>query len=337
MPLASIPASIGHARDRSRLAPAILGTAAALAAAALANVLAAKWFERRHPPMGRFVEADGVRLHYLERGAGTPVVLLHGNVVTAEDFVLSGLFGRLAQNHRVIAFDRPGFGYSERPYGMRWTPWAQAALLGRAMDALGVERAVVVGHSWGALVAMALALAEPRLVRGLALLSGYYFPTARADSLLTLPAAVPLLGDVLRYTVSPPLGAALLPLTLKAMFSPLPIPERFKAGFPHGMAVRPWQIRAEGQDGTVMVPAVADMRHRYHELRQPAVIMAGTEDRIVDVEAQPVRLHEVLPHSQLRLIPGAGHMVHYAAPDAVISAIESLGMTSAARLPAFAG
>ena len=73
--------------------------------------------ERRNPPQGRFIDLDGVRLHYLEQGEGPSVVLLHGNVVTAEDFAYSGILDRAAERHRVIAFDRPGMGYSDRPNG----------------------------------------------------------------------------------------------------------------------------------------------------------------------------------------------------------------------------
>ena len=211
-------------------------------------------------------------------------MLLHGNVVTAEDWVLSGVLDRVAERgHRVVAFDRPGYGYSDRPRGTAWTAAAQADLLRRAFARLGLERPVVVGHSWGTLAALALALADPAAVRGLVLVSGYYHPTVRADALLVAPAAVPVLGDVLRHTVSPLFGAATLPLLLKGMFAPLPVPERFQQGFPYGMPVRPSQIRAEAEDGATMAPAVAAMRDRYGELRLPVVIMAGSDDRVVDV------------------------------------------------------
>ena len=233
----------------------VLGTAAAaLGAAALYNSYHTRQIERRHPPVGRFVEVDGVRLHYLEQGTGTPVVLLHGNVVTAEDWILSGVLDEVAaRGHRVIAFDRPGYGYSDRPRHTTWTAAAQANLIRRALTRLGViSDAVVVGHSWGTLTAVALALADPAAVRGLVLVSGYYHPTLRADALLVAPATVPILGDMLRHTISPLFGAASLPLLLKGMFAPLPIPERFKQGFDRGMPVRPLQIRAEAEDGAGM-------------------------------------------------------------------------------------
>src|SRR3954465_5989097 len=117
-----------------------------MAAAALYNNYRARQVERRHPPTGRFVEVDGVRLHYLERGSGTPVVLIHGNVVTAEDWVLSGVLDQVAeQEHRVIAFDRPGYGYSDRPRRTAWTAAAQADLLRRAWARPHLEPPPVVG------------------------------------------------------------------------------------------------------------------------------------------------------------------------------------------------
>jgi pimeloyl-ACP methyl ester carboxylesterase len=302
----------------------LAASAAALAAAALYNIYRARRAEREHPPVGRFVDVDGIRLHYLEQGEGPPVVLLHGNVVSVDDWVLSGVLGLAAKRHRVIAFDRPGYGYSDRPHGSAWTAPAQADLLRRALKQIGIEQAVLVGHSWGTSVALALALADPSMVRGLVLLSGYYHPTLRADALLVAPVAIPLLGDLLRYTLSPLLGAALMPLLIKGMFAPLPVPERFHKGFASSLAVRPSQIRAEAQDGTSMAYGAASMRSGYPRLRMPVTIIAGADDMVVDVGRHAVRLHEEIPHSALQLVPAAGHMVHHAVPEQVAEAIEAV-------------
>ena len=194
------------------------------------------------------------------------MVLLHGNVVTAEDYVWSGVFDRLVERgHRLVAIDRPGFGYSERPQGMLWTPAAQAHLLRQAFAQLGLERPVVVGHSWGTLVALAMALDAPDAVGGLVLLSGYYKPTARLDVPLVALPAIPVVGDVLRYTISPLFGRVMLPLNFKAMFAPQPVPDRFRRDFPYGFPARPCQIWAEAQDAASMVPAVAALRARYSD------------------------------------------------------------------------
>jgi pimeloyl-ACP methyl ester carboxylesterase len=329
-----------RAKKFSRTGAILAGSAAALAAAAIWNVHRARKVEREHPPAGRFVTVDGVRLHYIEKGGEggggkPPVVLIHGNVVMSEDFALSGVLNKVAgQGRRVIAFDRPGYGYSDRPHGRLWTAQAQADLLRRACERLGVERPVIVGHSWGAIVALAFALNDPEAVSGLVLLSGYYYPTVRADLPLVSITAIPVLGDVLRYTLAPLIGAATLPLNFKAMFGPRSIPDRFSREFPHGMPVRPAQLRAETQDAATMVPAVMAMRGRFAELHMPVIIFAGDRDRIVDVGRHAERLHDEIPQSDLRLVPDAGHMVHYAVPGQVADAIEEVaaaGRPTAAR------
>lgn len=313
----------------------ILGAAAAaLAATALYNARRARRAERENPPRGRFVEVDGVNLHVLEKGGGPPVLLIHGNVVTAEDFAVSGLTDRLARRHRVIAIDRPGMGYSDRPHDRLWTPAAQAGLLRRAMERLGVERPVVVGHSLGATVAAALALDHPDAVRGLVLVGGYYYPTARPDVLLTVPPAVPVVGDLLRHTVSPLFGAASMPALLKGMFTPCPVPQAYHEGHDTDLALRPGQIRAMAEDGAMMVPAAAAMRDRYGELRLPVAILAGTDDVVAFPDRESERLHSAIPHSTLRLIPGVGHMLHHAAPDAVVEAVDAVSRQDADREPA---
>ena len=320
----------------SRTGTILAASAAALAAAAVYNVYRTRKVEHEHPPSGRFITVDGVRLHYLEKGEGPPVVLLHGNVVTAEDYVISGVFDRVARNHRVIAFDRPGFGYSDRPQGSLWTAIEQADLLLEAFYQLGIERPVVVGHSWGTLVALELALSYANAVSGLVLLAGYYSQTVRADVPLVAPSAIPVLGDLLRYTVSPLVGAALMPLNIKVMFAPLEVPERFRREFPNGFPVRPSQIRAEAQDAVTMVPAVFEMAERVHDLNIPVTIMAGTRDRVVDHESHAKWFHEKIPGSVLQLVPGAGHMFHYAVPDQVAEAIEAVS-DRANRQPALTG
>jgi pimeloyl-ACP methyl ester carboxylesterase len=320
----------------SRTGTILAASAAALAAAAVYNVFRTRKVERDHPPTGKFITVDGVRLHYLEKGEGPPVVLIHGNVVTAEDYVLSGVFDKVARNHRVIAIDRPGYGYSDRPQGSMWTAAEQADLLLEALYRLGVERPVIVGHSWGTLVALEIALSEPGSASGLVLLAGYYSPTLRADVPLVAPPAIPVIGDVLRYTISPLMGAALMPLNVKAMFGPLDVPKRFKQEFPYGFPVRPSQIRAESQDAVTMVPAVIGMAARVRDLDIPITIIAGTRDMIVGYEGHAQWFHDQIPGSVLQLVPGAGHMVHYAVPDQVAEAVEKVS-ERAARQPALTG
>ncbi len=242
-----------RSRPRSRYGPLLAAGAVAAAAAAAAGNPPAIRAERRYPPTGRIIDVDGIGVHVHVAGEGPPLVLLNGNGTMVHDWIISGLVDRLARRYRVIAIDRPGYGYSERPRVRLWTARAQADLVRRTLARLGVERPIVLGHSWGTLVALALALDHPEAVRGLVLLSGYYFPTGRLDVWAFAPPAIPVLGDLMRYTVSPALGQMLAPKLIAKMFEPLPVPQRFATRFPLDLALRPWAIRASAEDSALMV------------------------------------------------------------------------------------
>jgi pimeloyl-ACP methyl ester carboxylesterase len=313
---------------RSSRAPSGLQTAALIGAAGLiASLLYVqsqrRQAERDHPPAGNFIDVDGVRLHYVERGQGQPLVLLHGNGVFSADFDLSGLIDSAARTHRVIAFDRPGFGYSDRPALNEWTPEAQALLLYKALHQLQVERPIVVGHSWGTLVALAMALDYPKYIRAITLVSGYYYPSARPDSPLMAVSAIPGLGQLLRNTIVPVIGRLMWAGVVKQMFAPKPVPERFQE-LPKWLALRPSQIGAGASESGMMIPAAARLSERYGELTMPVAIIAGENDRICDVDHNARRLHETIQHSELIIEPGVGHMAHYAEPERILEAVSRL-------------
>jgi pimeloyl-ACP methyl ester carboxylesterase len=300
---------------------AAAATTTALAATAAWVARKAHRAEQENPPLGAFLTVDGVRVHYIERGRGTPLVLLHGNVVRLQDFLSSGLFDRLAERYRVIAFDRPGFGYTERPRDRLWTARAQAELLQKALEEIGVEQPIVLGHSWGTLVALELALCKELAVRRLILVSGYYYPTARLDVPIAAAPAIPVIGDVMRYTVSAVSARLLLNRTVKAMFAPQRVPPHFVPGLVREMMLRPWQLRANAEDAALMIPAAAALRKRYGELTMPVVILAGAADRVVDPDRHARELSSELRNGELRVVPGLGHMVHYFAVDEIVSAV----------------
>jgi pimeloyl-ACP methyl ester carboxylesterase len=314
---------------RSPVAAGIASAVAALAALAIVNRYLAKKAERDSPPIGRFVEVDGVKLHYVDRGSGDPVILLHGNGSMIQDFESSGLIQMASRKYRVIAFDRPGFGHSARPRGTIWTPEAQAELIHRALTQIGISRATVLGHSWGASVAVALALKHPECVAGLVLASGYYYPTARGDVLLLSAPAVPVVGDILSHTVAPILSRLLWPLLTKKIFAPAPVPDKFLE-FPKEMAVRPSQIRASAAESALLIPGAFSLAGEYASLRMPVVIIAGDQDRLIDIEKQSARLHQDVRQSKFRPVTNAGHMVHQSATARVMAAIDEAAHPSSA-------
>ncbi len=298
-------------------------TVGVLAISALVNRHLAKTAEHNNPPTGQFLEVNGVRLHYVERGSGAPLVLLHGNGSMIQDFESSGLIDLAAKTYRVIVFDRPGFGHSDRPRNIVWTPAAQAELLRSALDRLGVSQAIVLGHSWGASVAVALGLKYPELVQGLVLASGYYYPTFRTDVVSQSAPALPLVGDVLGHTLSPIVSRLMWPLLMAKIFGPPSVPKKFE-GFPKEMAFRPSQIQASAAEAALMIPDAFHFRDQYANLQMPVVIIAGDEDRLVDIDAQSSRLHSDVPQSKFHRVPGSGHMVHQTATHDVMSAINEV-------------
>lgn len=308
--------------ERSRRNRKWLSTGLALSAAALYVDFKKRQAEWKHPPQGRFMYVDGVRLHYIERGSGTPLVLLHGGFGMAADFCMSGLVELAAKHYRVIVFDRPGYGYSERPRKVFWGPKTQAKLIHEALEKLGVKQALVMGHSWGTLVALSMALDYPEFVRGLVLASGYYYPSLRPDVPIAVQRLVPVLGDIMRHTTTPIMMRLMWPLLAKRMFQPNEVPQGFR-DFPVWMAARPLQIRASAEEFTYAIPSVMAMRKRYRQLKQPVVIIAGSEDRMTYVSRHSERLHGELPGSELRLIPGAGHMLHHVAPEKLVEAVDA--------------
>jgi pimeloyl-ACP methyl ester carboxylesterase len=310
--------------------------AAALAATAWLVHRQAKAAERDRPPKGEFITVDGVKLHYHDRGEGPALVLLHGNGTLADDFMISGLYGEATHKYRVVAFDRPGFGYSTRPRSRVWSAKAQAKVLLQALSQLGIHEAIVLGHSFATQVALEMALAAPERVRALVLESGYYFPSARLDALLFSAPAVPVVGDVLRYTLAALTSRLMLPALIRRMFQPAAVPARFRH-MPMELMLRPSQLRAAAAESALLVPQAIRMAKHYDALRMPVFLIAGTGDRVVDTDAQTVRLFRTLHRGEIRLVPNVGHMVHHSETLAVLTLIDDAAAAADIQAPLVLG
>jgi pimeloyl-ACP methyl ester carboxylesterase len=299
--------------------------AVALAALIIANFVFQWIAERRNPPIGQFIECDGVRVHYIDRGKPDApcVVLLHGNGTMIQDLTISGLVDLLARSSRVICLDRPGFGHSQRPRSRVWTATAQADLLVKLLDQLGVHNPVVFGHSWGTLVAIALALHKNYHIQALVLASGYYFPTPRVDVWMMSGPAVPVLGDLLRYTIAPITAWAALPSLLRKLFAPRSVPAVFRTEFPTSLMLRPKQLRAAAEESALLIPTAALLQSQYSNLNCPVRIFHGMEDHVIE-QTQSRRLHDAIRGSVLRLVEETGHMVTYAEPHGIAEAVAAL-------------
>lgn len=308
------------ARRRSTsLLPLVV--AASLAGLAAYNHVRASQAVRR-ALRGRLMHVGAVRLHVLDEGTGMPLVLLHGNGSAAEDFVASGIIDAASSRYRMLAFDRPGFGASSRPRGDAWTPAAQADLIHAALQQLGIERYLVLGHSFGASVALECALRHPEAVAGVVVVSGYYFPKPHPALALAAWPAVPILGTIARATILPLLARKAWPLVLEKMFRPAPIAPRYSAAL-RELSSSPEALRSVAAESALLIAASA-MVPDYGRITVPVGILAGDADDIIDAAEQAQLLKAVLPGAHVEIVPHTGHMVQQSAPDAVLAMIDRI-------------
>ena len=280
---------------------------------------------------GQYITVDGTRLHYVDHGKGTPVILLHGNGSMVGDFISSGIVEHLGRGYRVVAFDRPGFGYSERPSTRKWCAVEQAKLFLRAWQFLDIERPVVVGHSWGSLVALAAALETENRIKGLVLLSGYYYPTPMAGLTSRTSQSLSVLPGMLREALMPIAWRLAAPGAVERIFAPCAVPERFRKFYSLPDALRPSQMRTVREEAAMLPEMTQRLSALYKGLDVPVRLLAGSDDGIVDTDAHSVRLQRELAQSTLKVIPRCGHMVHHAAPNEVARAIVGLSHVEQAR------
>lgn len=283
-----------------------------------------KW-ERAYPPAGATVEAGGISLHYIEEGEGRPVVFLHGGILSSYDFT-DAVNIAARRGYRALAFDRPGYGYSERPRDEEATPLVQARLVRQALEALGVERPIFVAHSYSGSIAMAYALQFPEDLSGMVLVSaavygGSLYPAGYGDPLSRL-VTTPIVGGILLNTLLVPLAPLVVPKMVEQTFAPDPAPQAYVEASV-ALWSRPKQFRANREDVLYFSPAMEGLESRFAEIAAPIVFVYGEQDPF-GVERHAEKLSRTLPHVQTIVVPGAGHMLPEVHPEAVIDAIDAL-------------
>ncbi len=277
--------------------------------------------EERYPPTGRLLAVNGVQVHAHVEGRGPDVILLHGAGGNLRDFTFD-LAGRLSGRYRVIAFDRPGLGHTGRLPGWAESPAEQAALLDAAAAELGVERAVVVGHSFGGAVAMAWALDRPGRVAAVVSLAGAVEPWEGGLGAWYGVASSRLGGATVVPLVSALATEARAARTIADIFAPDPVPEGYAAHVGVALTLRPDSLRANARQVNGLKPHVTAMAARYPSLAIPIEIVHGTADTIVPIEVHSRRLAAQAPGARLTELPGVGHMPHHADPAAAVAAID---------------
>lgn len=301
------------------------GLAIAVALAAAMHVwtrLLASRTERELPPTGDFVEVEDVRLRYVERGRGTPIVLVHGAYGGLEDWTLT-IFDDVARRGRAVALDRPGHGYSTRPRSGVCTVAEQARLVHAFLGRIGVERAVLVGFSYGAAVVVAHGLLYPDATAGVMTVNGALYDWDDITSITDTLFEMPVLGALGAWTVATPLAVATTDRAIENAFAPAPVDPRY-ARSPIALALRPAALLANAQDMRLLKPALRLQSKSYPGLRPPLAVVTALGDRITGPEFHSFRIHGQVPGSLLFTVPAAGHQVLYTNGAAVVRALDAL-------------
>ncbi len=294
--------------------------------------------ENAHPPIGQFVDVDGTRVHAWVDGSGPDVVLIHGAGGNLRDYTFN-LAGKLTNRYRVIAFDRPGLGYTERLPGFGGlgnvdgeSPLQQAALLQKAAAKLGVKRPIVVGHSFGGAVALAWGLNAPNDTSALVLLGSVSNPWPGE-----LGAFYDVTGSALGGATAVPLITALAPKSrieqgVVGVFDPQDPPKGYIEYIGAPLTLRRDSLRANGQQVLNLRPHIVEMSKLYREkLKMPVEIIHGDADTTVPLAIHSEPLSRQLTNAKLTVLPGIGHMPHHADPGSTLSAIDRVATRAGLR------
>lgn len=272
--------------------------------------------ETRFPPIGDFVEIEGTRLHYTDSGgahAGPTIVLIHGASTSLLDFHAS-LVAPLTRGHRVITLDRPGHGYSARGDGGANTwpdPAEQARLIHGLLMELGVERPLLVGHSWAGSVVLAYLLAFPDEAAGGVLLAGGSHPWEGGVAWYNDLAGLPLLGPLFARTLPLTAGRLSIEAGIASAFAPNPVPHDYRTRTGVELTLRPRTFLANAEDIRLLSPFLERQSLHYGYIRHPLLLITGDSDGVVPAWNHADRLIRQAPNAELVVLEDTGHGLHH--------------------------
>lgn len=306
----------------------LVGLVMALAVLALISQAGIVALDRLYPRQGRLVEVAGGQLNVVDIGprGGVPIVMIHGASSNLET-MRHPLGELLARGHRVVLIDRPGHGWSTRERLTDSTPAIQGRMIDEALQKLDVPRAIVVVHSWAGALGLRLALDYPQRVAGLVMLAPVAYSWRGGVGRYNKIVTTPVIGSLLAYTITLPLGLLLTEPGTRGVFLPQTMPDDYIQSAMVRLLLRPREFLSNAWDLVTLKTSVIEQSLRYATIKAPAVILAGDADTTVwtDVHARP--LAKVIPHAKLIVLPGVGHMVQNAAPDLVVREIEVMSST----------
>lgn len=293
------------------------------------QLLPAEAQSRIGPVKDEYLLIEGVRLHYVEAGSGRPLVLLHGNDGSLEDFTFS-IFDKLSERYRVIVFDRPGHGKSKINSDKMLSAEDQSRIVHKALQELGIKQPLLVAHSWSGALALSYALQFSDDVCGIVLLGGMAYETKDAEPKASYFAVqLPLIGSLAAGTFRLT-GRKDIVRQLEAAFTPDPAPQPYVDSFLDRL-FKTSQLKAAARDEISLNPSLKRMSLHYGEIDLPLIIVYGDRDQTVPAENHSLPLHRAVPNSRLIVIHNAGHELQFTRPDEVLNAIAIAFDTASSR------
>jgi len=298
---------------------------AALAILALITQAGVLVLQRRYPAQGQMIEVAGAKLNVLDIGpreaAGPTVVMIHGASSNLEA-MRRPLGERLAEHHRVILIDRPGHGWSTRARLQDSTPAIQGRMIDEALEKLGVGSAIFVVHSWSGALGARMALDHAERVAGLVMLAPVAYSWRGGVGWYNKAVATPVIGPLLAYTITLPLGIFLAGPGARGVFLPQIMPANFVADTATPLLLRPREFLANARDLVTLKAAVAEQAPRYGDIEAPVVVISGDVDKTVTTSIHSRPFARAVRDARLIVLPEVGHMIQYAAPELVIAQID---------------
>lgn len=265
------------------------------------------------PPEGQFIDIGGDRLHYIDRGQGPAIVFVHGLCGNLRNFAYLDM-DRLARSHRVIVIDRPGAGRSVRAADSPANIYAQARTVAQCIEQLGLDKPVLVGHSLGGAISLAVGLNHPHVIRRLALIAPLtHAESAPPGAFRGLVLTSPLVRRLVSWTLAIPLSIINSRKAIDAVFAPEAMPKDFPFKGGGLLGLRPHVFYAASSDLVAAPEDLPDMERRYASMTVPVDVLYGRGDRILDVKRQGEALKQKLDRVNLRIIDG-GHMLPVTQP-----------------------
>jgi len=286
--------------------------------------------EQTYPPIGEFVDVETARLHYIRRGSQStfqtpPIVLIHGASGNARDMSYV-FFSSLAPDLDLYAFDRPGIGWSVNTVSAdaMSSPEAQADALMQAFDALGLQKPLIVGFSWGGAVAAAFATRHPDKISGVAALAGVFYPWEGTDVWYQKLAEIPVLNQIFMRLLLVKMGRELVPASIEGTFVPEPPSDGYRTNAAIDLILRPQPFINNSVYGMRLRGHLKTMADDYDTITVPVLLAAGDRDHTVFTPNQSQRLTKTVKQAHFLHFKGAGHMLHHTRTETISRAIEKM-------------